>query len=435
MDTLTRVLEPYEWARFDYLSRRTREVTSCDLRHLSDSTYHLLYRSLELRGERCLIPSAIDTIHRLKVKLQSTAQMAILSSLINPCLKVLELEVYRSAEVDWDFDKISRFLNGCGLVCLQSLTLGFGSPHPPRPCTMDPATLINFLNQNPSLKYVALELPILATTVMQGLGRLSRLDTLIMQRWKDPDNTGTEAMDTPESYGCLFPSLRHISSDRISTFRHLLSYTSAHHITSLQISVSSYTAAQELFGKIQQCTSLKSLSITPQIFPMPSTTPTVTRYPWPLDTALSFDPILACKAMESFQLYALDIIPPSDTDLMSISEAWANLSTFTWSLSSFYPRATMIGLSALSANCRKLRKLCVPLQVGPELLDLTIYERFCDGIKVDVWEWRVDNRQALVGGLTALAPLQWSKDKTPWLFTRGEWAAAWDVVADMFGSC
>ncbi|KAG8982886.1 hypothetical protein FRB94_003364 [Tulasnella sp. JGI-2019a] len=98
----------------------------------------------------------------------------------------------------------------------------------------------------------------------------------------------------------------------------------------------------------------------------------------------------------------------------------------------------MAGLKALSAKCRKLQKLRVPLKVGPELAIHRPYPPFCDGLTLDVRKWRVNkmvDTEEFTEDLAALAPLQWSKDRTPWLFLGRERKGVWKAVEEKLGCC
>ncbi|KAG9003102.1 hypothetical protein FRB94_003363 [Tulasnella sp. JGI-2019a] len=128
---------------------------------------------------------------------------------------------------------IFNALSSCDFVHLQSLTLRFCSQHAPPPWTMDPVLVMNLLRQNPSLRYVNLELPIPAATITEGLGLLSQLDTLVTRRWKDSENTRsrTGAVNIPESPEVLFPSLCNINSDCMPTLLRTVLYPSSlHHL-------------------------------------------------------------------------------------------------------------------------------------------------------------------------------------------------------------
>ncbi|KAG8996945.1 hypothetical protein FRB94_007965 [Tulasnella sp. JGI-2019a] len=330
-------------------------------------------------------------------------------------------------------------LCACDLVCLQSLTISTGEYSPPS--LMDPTPLMNFLRRNVSLKRVILELPVPAGAVMEVLSHISQLQALGVRWWRDSSNTESEAatgtMIVPESLGSL-RSLHRIACDKVSTLRHILAYASVCLLTSLQIEVHSSAVAQELFGVIQSCSSLKSLQITPPRGCGRFVWPRFAEMGSPLDAKLSFDSVLACTAMESFRIHAKGILPPNDIDLWSISTAWTNLSTFAWSSWSVYtPRATLTGLSALSTNCRKLQRVGVPIMVNPELPIHTPYQPFCDGIMVDTVEWKVDNAvnvEELIGVLATLAPRQWSRDGTQWLSTRKAKKGLWKVIEDKFGN-
>ncbi|KAG8990299.1 hypothetical protein FRB94_013496 [Tulasnella sp. JGI-2019a] len=268
-------------------------------------------------------------------------------------------------------------LNGCDFAHLQSLTLRFCSKHEPPPWTMDTSPLMNLLSQNPSLRYVSLELPTRAATVTEGLGRLPQLNTLVTRRWKDSENTNTVTVGAPGSLDGLFPSLCNISSDYVPTAWRILSYAPTHLITSLDFTSSS-VEVHELLDRIQPCSSLKSLNIGPR-----------TEYPPPggglRQITLSFKPILGCTAMENFRIFTQRVVPANDDDLAVISAAWKSLTTFSWfSTPRPMPQATMTELKSLSANCRKLQRLFIPMQVGPELVIYRPYRPFCDGIMLDV---------------------------------------------------
>ncbi|KAG9022138.1 hypothetical protein FRB95_000689 [Tulasnella sp. JGI-2019a] len=431
--TLTRVIEPHEWARFDNITRRIRSIISCDLFDLPDSFANFLHRSLQLRGEQCLFSSTINTIHLLRLNLNSTIQLTLLPILLNPHLKEVELAGWYSIKLrrlpdyaESDMNSAISALSGRHCVKLENLSISFGSVHKQPSWTMDPTALLDVLRQNPSLKTVTLRLSIPAVTVIEELGDLSRLERLEMRWWKDPGDTGTTGDGTTSME--LFPSLRNIQSGKLSTFRRILSYMSTHLITWLKITVSSFSETQELFNMIQPCSALKSIHIMP-IVPL---APTISD---PLDLTLSFQPILKCKAMENFFIHTLNTVPPSDSDLTSLAVAWPKLSTFTWSsLSRYGPQATLEGLKTLSANCRSLRKLDIPIQVPPELPKQTPHAPFCDGVTVDIRQWRVDDAvdiDRFVGYLAPLAP----RDGTPWLRLGNVKAGVWIAVGDRLGQC
>ncbi|KAG8988145.1 hypothetical protein FRB93_004300 [Tulasnella sp. JGI-2019a] len=194
--TLTRVLEPHEWARFDDITRRIRSIISCDLFELPDSFADFLHRSLQLRGEQCLLSGLINTIHRLKLNLNSVIQLTLLQLLLNPHLKEVELAGWCSTKVrrlpdyaESNMNSAISALSGCHFIELENLSISFGTPHKQPSWTMDPTALLEVLCQNTSLKTVILRLPIPVVVVIEELGHLPHLERLKMRWWKDSKGT------------------------------------------------------------------------------------------------------------------------------------------------------------------------------------------------------------------------------------------------------
>ncbi|KAG9005125.1 hypothetical protein FRB94_001817 [Tulasnella sp. JGI-2019a] len=183
--TLTRVLEPHEWARFDNITRRIRSIISCDLSELSDSLADFLHRSLQLRGEHCLLSGTINTIHRLRLNLNSAIQLTLLPLLLNPHLKEVELVGWCGTEVcklpDYAESNMNSAISAISehhFVELENLSITFGTIHKQPSWTMDTTALLDVLRQNPSLKTVTLRLPIPGVAVLEELSHLPRLERL-----------------------------------------------------------------------------------------------------------------------------------------------------------------------------------------------------------------------------------------------------------------
>lgn len=140
--------------------------------------------------------------------------------------------------------------------------------------------------------------------------------------------------------------------------------------------------------------------------------------------AVSLSPLSACAAMEEFHFFVVKIIPPTDAELAALAAAWHRLTIFNWfSIMLYRSQVTLAGLDAFSVNCRNLRNLAVTLIVSPDLPDPTSFTPFCDGVVVDVQQWRLDegvDSEVFIGALAALAPQRWLKDGTPWLSLKGK---------------
>ncbi|KAG9028099.1 hypothetical protein FRB95_006863 [Tulasnella sp. JGI-2019a] len=188
--TLTRVLEPHEWARFDNITRKIRSIISCDLSELSDSLADFLHRSLQLRGEHCLLSGTINTIHRLRLNLNSAIQLTLLPLLLNPHLKEVELVGWCGTEVcklpDYAESNMNSAISAISehhFVELENLSITFGTIHKQPSWTMDTTALLDVLRQNPSLKTVTLRLPIPGVAVLEELSHLPRLERLQIRKF------------------------------------------------------------------------------------------------------------------------------------------------------------------------------------------------------------------------------------------------------------
>ncbi|KAG8876811.1 GET complex subunit get1, partial [Tulasnella sp. 331] len=358
-----------------------------------DSVCQLLRQSLELRDEAYLIPESVTTILGLEINVNSAAQLAFLPAFLHPNLKKIELGGYCSnsplfglhSNKTKDIQMVFGILDRHDFVALESLGLRLGREHPELSWKLDATLLRRFLRRNPSLKAVNLGLPVRDHRTLETLGDLPQLENLVVRWWKVPEASRIY----PERSADLFPSLCHIRVSDVSTFRDIIfpSSASVHTLTSVRVPISSAAEARELFDTLQSCTALQTLHITH------FAKPTSTDDSMAPSLSLSISSILSSKSMENFyMIHPPNIIPPDDADLTLVGAAWPSLTRFIWRLRpGLGGRATMKGLNALAAGCRKLRMLAVPIaMVGPDSLECSNVRPFCDDIVIEVSDWRAD---------------------------------------------